>query len=75
MSEVFENFDGSHWLRAEPTEARIAAFEAQIARLTAVISPADLRDFEAAWAADAASGGDGTLAALTAFLERRMKGC
>lgn len=53
---------------------RIAALEAQVARLTAVISPADLRDFEAAWAADAASGGDGTLAALTVFLERRIKG-
>ncbi|MBK8246174.1 MAG: hypothetical protein IPK85_02025 [Gemmatimonadetes bacterium] len=65
---------GQHAEARRVAEARIAALEATVARLTAVISPSDLRAFETAWAADAASGGDGTLAALTVFLERRMKG-
>lgn len=71
--EEFENFDGSRWLRAEPTKARIAALEAQNARLTA--EPSD-EDVEAAWdrAWEAFPGKPAIKSALTAFLEGRMKG-
>ena len=54
-------------------EARIAALEAQNARLTA--EPSD-EDVEVAWdrAWEAFPGKPAVKAALTAFLERRMKG-
>jgi len=54
-------------------DQRIAALEAQIARLTA--EPSD-EDVEVAWdrAWEAFPGKPAVKAALTAFLERRMKG-
>lgn len=54
-------------------DQRIAALEAQIARLTA--EPSD-EDVEAAWdrAWEAFPGKPAIKSALTAFLERRMKG-
>jgi hypothetical protein len=71
--EEFENFDGSRWLRAEPTKARIAALEAQIARLPAPVTEAEVVAAVGTYVA-MGRGSDAGHAALTAFLERRMKG-
>lgn len=71
--EEFENFDGSRWLRAEPTKARIAALEAQNARLTAPVTAAEVVDLVGTYFA-MGRGPDAGHAALTAFLEGRVKG-
>ena len=54
-------------------EARIAALEAQNARLTAPVTESEVVDLVGAYFA-MGRGPDAGHAALTAFLERRMKG-
>jgi hypothetical protein len=52
---------------------RIAELEAQVARLTAPVTPAEVVAFPRDRYATEADGG-GNMGALTAFLERRIKG-
>lgn len=54
--------------------ARIAALEATVARLTAEVTGEDAREFRMVEIANMERGGDPLKTALTAFLERRMKG-
>lgn len=54
--------------------ARIAELEATVARLTAPVTPAEVVAFPRDRYATEADGG-GNMGALTAFLERRIKGC
>ncbi len=54
-------------------EARIAALEMQVARLTAPVTPDEAVAFTHDRHVTTASGG-GNMGALTAFLERRIKG-
>ena len=54
-------------------DQRIAALEAQVARLTAPVTEAEVVDMVGTYIA-MGRGPDAGHAALTAFLERRMKG-
>jgi hypothetical protein len=55
-------------------EASIAALEAQVARLTAPVTEEDVREFKRSYLVNVGISDDPDGAALTAFLERRMKG-
>lgn len=65
---------GQHAEARRVAEARIAALEAQVARLTAPVTPEEAREFGRAWLANLGISDDEDAAALTAFLERRIKG-
>jgi len=54
-------------------EARIAALQAQIARLTAPVTDGEAREFGRVWLANMDTSDNCEAAALTAFLERRIK--
>lgn len=65
---------GPFYLALVACQARIAALEATVARLTAPVTPAEVVAFARDRYITEADGG-GNMGALTAFLERRMKGC
>ena len=53
---------------------RIAELEATVARLTAPVTEEDVREFKRSYLANVGISDDPDGAALTAFLERRIKG-
>lgn len=55
-------------------DARIAALEATVARLTAPVTEEEAREFKRSYLANVGISDDPDGAALTAFLERRIKG-
>lgn len=59
----------------ERLRARITALEATVARLTTPVTEEDVRTFKRSYLVNVGISDDPDGAALTAFLERRIKGC
>lgn len=70
---VFRDDRGAYWDMQEWKD-HIAALEATVARLTAPVTEEDVREFKRSHLANVGISDDPDGAALTAFLERRMKG-
>lgn len=78
MSPSYEYYPHTKAAPPDPRDARIAALEATVARLTAEVTKADAFAFDddmSAAVTDEEHEAYGDIkAALTAFLERRIKG-